>query len=1273
MFLGVCPGQRRAEFVLAPVSSIPYDQLQPTAGAPTFTFPPLGFLMDGLPRRLALLLSITLLPLTGRLWAQGFSPEEAVKRMKVPDGFRVKLVACEPEIRQPVTMSFDDRGRLWVIQYLQYPTPAGLTPVKVDQYLRTVYDRVPEPPPRGPRGADKITILEPGADGRFHKVRDFVTGLNLASGMAIGYGGVFVAQPPYLLFYPDRNGDDVPDGDPEVLLTGFGMQDAHAFPNSLQWGPDGWLYGAQGSTVTANIRGISFQQGIWRYHPRTREFELFAEGGGNTWGVDFDRHGNILAGTNYGDSVLLHQVQGAYYIKGFAKHGELHNPNAFGYFGHVPYQGFKGGHVTCGGIIYHGGSFPQSFEDTYIACNPLANAIYWHTLKPAGSSFTARFGGDLVIGNDTWFRPVDLEIGPDGSLFVADWYDKRINHVDPVDNWDRSNGRIYKIEANGVQPPAGLPLGCLSSRELIGLLAHRNEWYSRQARRLLGERRDPASVPILRQMVLESTGDLALESLWALYVSGGFDDAIALRLLDHINPDVRAWTIRLLGDARQVSQPIRERQVALARNEPSCMVRNQLACSCKRLPGKDALPIVHELLQHQEDLRDPQIPLLLWWTIESKAVSDRRAVLHLLDGAQAWNNPLIRQAIVERLSRRYMAEGGNENLESCARLLELAPDAAGADRVVAGMEKALEGRRLEAIPPRLATALRKLADKEAGNLQLVRLGLRLNDAQAYKSARQIIRDGKAPASERTALIRILGELGQPDAVPALTAIFRQDPSAEIRSAALTALERFSDPDIANTVLRLYPQLSPALRSRAQNLLCSRPASVPAFLQAVDAGKIDAREVPLDQVRRILLLHDDHLNRLVEKHWGRVGPAPGGAKRARIASVKHMLATGHGDPANGKKLFQQKCAICHTLFGEGNKVGPELTGTDRRDMDFLVTSIVDPSAVIRNEYVAYIVATRDGRLLTGLIPDSTPKTITLLDAKNERTVLARDDVESVHPSPQSLMPENALDDLDEQQIRDLLSYVQSNSAPAQSHAQVAHFQPTSQPIDRLASSQKNGRTLNVCLVSGALEYNSDESLAALQKYLEQHYNVKCSRAFRKADDDLPGLENLETCDVMLLFTRRLTIRGEQLERIKKYCQSGKPIVAVRTASHAFQNWLALDHEVLGGNYQNHYGAGPPTQVHIVTAAASHPILASVKPFESPGSLYRNSGLAKDVHVLLEGTSAGHTEPVAWTRLHNGGRVFYTSLGHPDDFKNENFLRLLTNALFWTSGTERKSNE
>jgi putative membrane-bound dehydrogenase-like protein len=1166
--------------------------------------------------------------------------------MKAADGFQVKLVACEPEVRQPVSMSFDDRGRLWVLQYLQYPTPAGLKPVKVDQYLRTVYDRVPEPPPRGPRGADCITIYaDAKGDGRFHKVKDFVTGLNLASGMELGHGGVYVAQPPYLLFYPDRNGDDIPDYDPEVLLSGFGMHDAHAFANSLQWGPDGWLYGAQGSTVTANIRGIAFQQGIWRYHPLTHEFELFAEGGGNTYGLDFDRHGNAIAGTNYGDSVMLHQVQGAYYVKGFAKHGELQNPYAFGYFNHVPYKGFKGGHVTCGGILYRGGSFPPEFENVYIAANPLANAIYWHVMEPNASTFTAHFGGDLVLGRDTWFRPVDLTLGPDGSVYVADWYDKRINHVDPVNNWDRTNGRIYKIEARGTPSLAGLDLKRLSTKELIRLLTHRNDWFVRAARRLLAERRDANAIPLLRSTILSHTDDLALQALWALYVSGGFEDSLAAVLLQHPNSYVRSWTVRLLGDARKVAPGIRDRLVGLARTETSWVVRSQLACTCKRLPGKDCLQIVKVLLERTEDTRDPNIPLLLWWAIEDKAASDRTEVLRLLECPGAWKNRLIRETIVERLSRRYMAAGTDMDLEACAELLSLAPGAAESSLVLQGMEKALAGRFLKSIPARLRDQLALVQRSHPDDLTLLRLRIRLSDPRALQAALQHVCDRNFNVTDRVALVEILGQLGKPEAVRALLQLLDDSEPVRLRLAALSALQPFAQPEIAHVVLVRYPKMPNEVRSRAQTLLCSRVSSARALLAMIDQGKIDPKEVPVDQLTLLLRHNDDGIRQLVQKLWGRIGPLPDGEKRARINSIRHMLGTGVGDPVNGHKLFQQKCAICHTLFGEGNRVGPELTGTDRKNTEFLVTSIVDPSAVIRNEYVAYTLETTNGRLLTGLIVDATPKTVTLVDAKNERTTVARDQIESLRPSPQSLMPEKALDDFDEQQIRDLLSYVQGNG-------------PSSSP-------DRDKPVLRICLVSGSLEYKSDESLSAFQEYLEKNYNVQCTRAFRKADAELPGLENLQACDVMLLFTRRLTIAGEQLERIKKYCNSGKPIVAVRTASHAFQNWLALDKEVLGGNYQGHYGSNEITQVELIAGAKDHAILSGVKPFKSPGSLYKNSGLPVEREVLLTGKIPGHEEPVAWVHKHRGGRVFYTSLGHPEDFKNGNFVRLLVNALFWTT--------
>jgi type 1 glutamine amidotransferase len=204
-----------------------------------------------------------------------------------------------------------------------------------------------------------------------------------------------------------------------------------------------------------------------------------------------------------------------------------------------------------------------------------------------------------------------------------------------------------------------------------------------------------------------------------------------------------------------------------------------------------------------------------------------------------------------------------------------------------------------------------------------------------------------------------------------------------------------------------------------------------------------------------------------------------------------------------------------------------------------------------------------------------------------------------------------------------------------------------------------------MISGSFEYDSEESLGIFRKYMEQNHAVHPSMIIYKTEDDDKSLKPLEDADVLLVFTRRLNTDGEELERFKAYCAQGKPIVGVRTASHAFQNWLPFDKEVLGGNYNGHYGSGQICHVEIAPGVEDHPILKGVSPFDSRGSLYKNTPIAGDTHLLLNGKTEEHSEPVAWTRLNNGGRVFYTSLGHQGDFRNENFLRLLANGVFWAA--------
>src|SRR5688572_16537547 len=306
-------------------------------------------------------------------------PDEALQQLKPRADLAIDLIAAEPDVRQPVNLTFDSRGRLWVTQYLQFQFPAGLKIVNFDQYLRTEFDKVPEPPPRGAKGADTITVFTDTGDGKYSQRKDVITGLNIATSALKGAGGIWVMNPPYLLFYPDANDNDLPDRDPEVCLSGFGIQDTHSVANSLLFGPDGWIYGANGSTtdgvissdVTKNVRVAG--QHIWRYHPQTRVFEIYAEGGGNTFSCEIDAVGRVFSGTN-SPVRGMHYDQGMSGTKNFGKHGAQDNPYAFGYFDHMEMQGERKrfSQALC---IYEGDLMAGSLGGRILAANSLQNIV----------------------------------------------------------------------------------------------------------------------------------------------------------------------------------------------------------------------------------------------------------------------------------------------------------------------------------------------------------------------------------------------------------------------------------------------------------------------------------------------------------------------------------------------------------------------------------------------------------------------------------------------------------------------------------------------------------------------------------------------------------------------------------------------------------------------------------------------------------------------------------------------------------------------------------
>ncbi len=971
--------------------------------------------------------------------APALSPKEALAGFQVADDLEWEQLLTEPQIAQPVFLNFDERGRMWVVEYRQYPSPAGLKRVSHDSVWRSVYDKVPPPPPHHYKGADKITIHEDtDGNGTFDRHTTFLDGLNIVTSVERGRGGVWVLNPPYLLFYPDANNDDVPDGDPEVRLSGFGLEDTHSVANSLRWGPDGWLYGAQGSTVTANIvvagadgkpqnakPFYSQGQNIWRYHPKKRVYEVFSEGGGNAFGCEIDSQGRIFSGHNGGDTRGFHYLQGGYLQKGFEKHGPLSNPYAFGYFPAMPHGSEP--RFTHNFIIYDQGALPARYAGKLFGIEPLQGRIVESELLVDQSSFRTRDVSRPVTSTDRWFRPVDIKVGPDGAVYVCDWYDQQVNHFrNHEGKMDNSNGRIYRLKGKGAQPQRAEDLSRLSTTDLVERLKHPNRWVRQTALRLLGDRHEASLVPALSSTLQKSSGQNALETLWALHLCGGLVEAEALRALDHSDPFVRLWTARLLGDTGHVSAAIASKFIAVASTEPNLEVRNQLAATARRLPAQEGLALVKALAARSEDTEDNRMPLLLWWAIEAQCESHRDEVVRLFEDAGFLKSSLVETHLLHRTTRRFAQSGSRRDLLTCARLFELSPSKEHSRRLMSGFEAAFKGRTLTGLPDELVQAMSR---HKVGSPAF---GLRQGDPRAVRKAIQVVADETAPRAERLEFLGVMGELKVPGALPALTRAYRgvyKDDA--LRKAILSTFQNYDEPAVADIILSAYAALGRESLPTAQTLLASRPAWALKLAQSISPNGVSwagfgikPESIPLNIVRKLKQHRNPELQALLEKQWPNTGSPTTEAMEKKITQLASVVRGGMGDPYQGRTLFQNNCASCHKLFAQGGEVGPDLTVYNRADLESLLLAIVNPGAEIREGFENYSVETKDGRLLAGFLIEQNNQLIVLRGLDNQNVTLARTELEELKAVGMSLMPEGLLDGFSEEQTRALFAYLRS---------------------------------------------------------------------------------------------------------------------------------------------------------------------------------------------------------------------------------------------------------
>jgi putative membrane-bound dehydrogenase-like protein len=955
--------------------------------------------------------------------AAGLAPDEAANRMTTVPGFRVQLAAGEPQIHQPVAMAFDHRNRLWVAEAHTYPTRA----------------------PEG-EGVDKILIFEDTTgDGIFDSSKVFIEGLNLVSGLEVGFGGVWVGAAPYLLFIPDRDGDDVPDGPPEVLLDGFGFQDTHETLNGFIWGPDGWLYGCHGVFTHSRVGKpgtpdedrVPLNAGIWRFHPQRHQFEVFAWGTSNPWGVDFNDEGQAFA-TACVIPHLFHMIQGGRYHRQAGQHFQAHTYDDIktiadhvhyegdirdhAWWGHEPDldQGTSdagGGHAHCGAMIYLGDNWPEQYRNRIFMNNIHGNRVNQDILEPNGSGYVGRHGQDLVMANDKWFRGINLRYGADGTVYLIDWYDRNACHRVNPEIWDRSNGRIYRV-SHGEPTRVEVDLEKLTNSELIDLQSHPNDWYVRTARRILQHR---GLEPQDREQLVKVIGESRpvaerLRALWTLHAAAGLDESETLRLLDDSEPYVRAWAIQLELEDQEVSDRVLTKLAELAREDSSPVVRLYLASALQRIAPERRWDIAQGLIiSHGSDADDHNLPAMYWYGIEPLAELDPARLLRL---AAFTEIPFLRRSIY----RRMAAEP--ELHEVLTAYLARTADGDRQQEMIRQMLRAFEGRVNIPMPDSWKSAYATLQESPRADIRDLadQVAVILGDQRIFPKMRETLATAAAPLDQRQQAMEILVRGRDRQAAPALQVALG---TAELRGAAIRALEGLDHPETPTALLNVYDQLSREERRDAVGTLAARPAYARRLLEAVAQQSIPRTDLHAYHVRQILALRDDALAERLKEVWGEFRSASED-KQQQIDQYRTLLTPSRlrrADVGRGRAIFDKTCASCHRLFGAGEEIGPDITGSNRADLDYILENIVDPSAVVGNDYRMTVLNTVDGRVVSGLVQGESDSAVTIRTI-NDTVVVAKEDIDDRQLSNLSLMPEGLLDNLSPEEVLNLVAYLGS---------------------------------------------------------------------------------------------------------------------------------------------------------------------------------------------------------------------------------------------------------
>jgi putative membrane-bound dehydrogenase-like protein len=951
------------------------------------------------------------------------SPQEAQKLFRLDEGLRIELVAAEPTIQSPVAMTFDPQGRIWVVEMQDYPNG----------------------PAKGEKPRGRIRILEDkDGDGYYESATTFADNLLFANGLLLWKDGAIVTMAPNIVHLRDTDGDGKADKK-DVLYEGFAAQNPQLRVSHPILGLDGWVYCANGlrggkvirSPLSPLGRGAGGEgekpldlSGMdFKFDPITGAYEAIT--GLGQYGNTFDEWGNRFVCDNRHH--LRHIVMENRYLKrnpylaapalvediSVLEDGPLSSGGkVYPLSRNWTTSSLHEGRFTaaCGVFIYHGELLGKAYHGAAFTCEPTGNLVHMEVLTPKGATFTAKppkQGVEFLATPDDWFRPVFLTHGPDGAMYLIDMYRAVIEHPDfmppelqkrPDLTLGRDKGRIWRIVPKNHVTKAIRPnLAKASIEELVKTLEHPEPWWRTTAERLIRERVDQTGVKALRTLFDKTQKPYArVHAAYLLQTLGALDEACLLRMLKDEHPRVREHGLWLLPEDRR-SIPVINRQEQMV-DDPDGRVRFALALVLGDWPFPDTLPMLAKLAS--ADCEDRWMRLAVASAAPSKATP---VVLRLLDPSKSSASP-ARQLLIRELASIIGARKDPGNtlklIVIAARPgVRMAPDHLAA---IVGLADGLERRG--------ATLISVGAELTASKKDLE---LWPKDVDHIVNAARIIAgDAKAQTAHRLMAIRVASQGTWPTARAILLPLLNEAPELEIRLAALRSIAAHGDREVPALLLKLWPSASPPVRREILEAMLRRPERIGLLLDEIDAKRVKASELDAVRTRQLVQHADPKIRERAKKLLQENLPAD---RQAALTQYRAALDL-KGDAKRGQEIFKKNCATCHRVAGIGTDVGPDIADTRTKTLPALLTDIILPNQAIDNNYINYLVSTKDGRVLTGILAAETATSVTLKRAEGQTDVVLRKDIEDITSTGVSLMPDGLEKNISVPEMADLLRFL-----------------------------------------------------------------------------------------------------------------------------------------------------------------------------------------------------------------------------------------------------------